>query len=75
MKKFQTIIGVVIGIVCLGLAVFYWITPAGSLPGWLPGFIAGSSVIHIKHGIAALIVAFVAFVFAWFGMGKKKAAI
>jgi len=72
MKKLQIIIGVLVGIVCLGLAAVYWITPAGSLPTWLPGFIAGSAVVHVKHGIAALVVAIVAFIFAWFGMGKKK---
>jgi amino acid permease len=72
MKKIQIVIGVVVGVVCLGLAVVYWTTPAGSLPSFLPGFIAGSSVVHIKHGIATLIVAIAAFIFAWFGMGKKK---
>ncbi|MGB7957314.1 MAG: hypothetical protein WCF77_00520 [Minisyncoccia bacterium] len=71
MKKFQIIIGVVVGIVCLGLTAFYWTTPAGSLPSMFPGFIAGSAVIHVKHGIATLIVAIAAFIFAWFGMGKK----
>jgi amino acid permease len=73
MKKFQIIIGSVVGIVCLGLAVVYWTMPAGSLPSWLPGFIAGSGIVHIKHGVAALIVAIAAFVLAWFGMGKKAA--
>ena len=73
MKKLQIIIGVLVGIACLGLAVLYWTTPAGSLPNWLPGFIAGSAEIHIKHGIAALVVAIAAFIFAWFSLGKKKA--
>ena len=72
MKKSQIIIGIVVGIVFLGFAALYWITPAGSLPSWLPGFVAGSSVVHIKHGIAALVVAIAAFVFAWFLIGKKK---
>ena len=73
MKKLQIIIGVLVGVICLGFAAVYWTTPAGSLPGWLPGFIAGSSEIHVKHGIAALMVAIAAFVFAWFSIGKKKA--
>jgi amino acid permease len=72
MKKFQIIIGVLVGIVCLGFAVLYWTTPAGSLPSMFPGFAAGSAVIHVKHGIAALVIAIAAFVVAWFGMGKKK---
>ena len=73
MKKFQIAIGVLIGIVCHGFALLYWTTPAGSLPAWLPGFAAGSAVVHVKHGVAALIVALAGFIFAWFSSGKKKA--
>ena len=72
MKKLQIIVGALLGVICLGLAVIYWTTPAGLLPSWLPGFAVGSSVVHIKHGIAALIVAIAAFIFAWFSMGKKR---
>ncbi len=72
MKKLRIIIGVLAGIVCLGFAVACWTTPAGSLPTWLPGFIAGSAAVHVKHGVAALAIAIVAFVIAWFGMGKKR---
>ena len=71
MKKLQIIVGIVVGIACLGLAAVYWTTPASSLPSWLPGFIAGSAVVHVKHGIAALIVALAVFIFAWFGIGKR----
>ena len=71
MKKLQIIIGVIVGIVCLGL-MLYWTAPAGSLPHWLPGFIAGSADVHLKHGIAALVVALAAFMFAWFSSGKKN---
>jgi amino acid permease len=72
MKKLEIIVGVLVGIVCLGFAVLYWTTPAGSLPAYLPGFIAGSGEIHVKHGIAALVVALGAFTFSWFSSGKKK---
>ncbi len=72
MKKLQIIIGVLVGIVCLGFAVIYWTTPAGSLPAWLPGFTLGDGAIHVKHGIAALVVALAAFAYAWFSSGKKK---
>jgi hypothetical protein len=52
--------------------VVYWTTPAGSLPTWLPGFTASDGAIHIKHGIAAFVVALAAFAYAWFSSGKKK---
>ena len=54
------------GIVCLLLAAYYWFTPAGSLPAFVPGYEAGSSTIHVKHGLAAAIVGILAFVVAWF---------
>jgi amino acid permease len=75
MKKLQIIVGVLVGVVCLGLAVVYWTTPAMSLPTWLPGFIAGDAGIHVKHGVAALVVALAAFAFAWFSSGKKKSEV
>ena len=71
MKKAQIIIGILLGILFAALAAFYWMTPAGSLPGWMPGFIAGGTEIHIKHGIAALVIALAAFAYAWFGSAKK----
>ena len=71
MKKSQTIIGVLIGVVFATIAVYYWMTPAGSLPSWMPGFIAGGTAVHIKHGVAALVVALVGFAYAWFGTAKK----
>jgi hypothetical protein len=44
----------------------YWFVPAGSLPSFIPGFIAGSAYIHVKHAIVSLIIALVLFAFAWF---------
>jgi hypothetical protein len=72
MNKFYTTIGVILGILFVGLAIMYWSTPAGSLPGFLPGHIDGSSVIHVKHGIASLLLGLALFVLAWFSSGKKK---
>jgi amino acid permease len=72
MKKFQTVIGTLVGIMCLVLAIIYWTTPAGSLPTWLPGFAIGDGAVHVKHGVVAFIVALAAFAYAWFSSGKKK---
>jgi hypothetical protein len=60
------------GIVLLVLAIVYWVEPARSLPGFFPGHEAGSSHHHVKHGIAAFVLAIACFVFAWFRTGPKR---
>jgi hypothetical protein len=64
---------IVIGIGLFSIAGVYWLTPAGSLPGYFPGFEAGSLHIHFKHGVAALLLGLVLFAFAWFKSGEKSA--
>lgn len=66
-------IAVILGIVFLALSVMYFAVPGGSLPAYLPGFVAGSARVHIKHGVGALVLALVLFAFAWFQSGSKKA--
>jgi hypothetical protein len=63
---------VLAGLVFLAIAVVYLVEPAGSLPSFFPGHEAGSSHHHIKHGIAALVVALGCFVFAWFQSGPSE---
>jgi amino acid permease len=58
-------IAVLLGLVCLAVAAAYFVVPAGSLPGFFPGFEAGGDRIHVKHGVAALAAAVVLFGFAW----------
>jgi hypothetical protein len=60
-----------LGIVFLALAVLYWITPAGSLPAYLPGFEPGVATVHFKHGLGSLILALALFAFAWFQSAPK----
>jgi len=62
------------GIICIGVAIVYWATPARDLP--LPNFLGheNSSTHHIKHGIAAFLVGLALFAFAWFQSGPKKSA-
>lgn len=55
----------------IALAVYYIVTPAGSLPHGMPGYLAGSSHKHIKHGFAALALAAACGIVAWFMSGKK----
>lgn len=71
MKRPLVVISGVLGVIFLCLAIYYWVTPAGSLPHSFPGYQAGSTHVHLKHGLAALILALGCGVLAWFSMGKK----
>jgi hypothetical protein len=74
MTKHRNLIvpAVLLGIVFLIIAVVYLVDPAGSLPSFFPGYEAGSSHHHAKHGIAAFVVALACFVFAWFQSGPSE---
>jgi hypothetical protein len=48
------------------LACVYWFVPAGSLPTFMPGFVEGSTNVHAKHGLVALVLALALLGFAWF---------
>ena len=71
MKKALVAILIILGIVFVGLAIYYWTTPAGSLPHSFPGYQAGSPHKHMKHGLAAIILALGCGVLAWFMSGKQ----
>jgi hypothetical protein len=60
------------GVILIVIAIIYWAEPAGSLPSFFPGHEAGSSTHHIKHGIAAFVVAAGCFIFAWFQSGPSS---
>jgi hypothetical protein len=59
-------VAVILGLAFAAVAIAYWTMPAGLLPGLLPGFEAGSALVHVKHGIAAAAVAVVCFAFGWY---------
>jgi hypothetical protein len=65
-------IAIILGLAFLALAVVYWVVPAGSLPSFVPGFEAGATRTHLKHGIAAAVVALVLFGFGWYA-GRSRA--
>jgi len=59
-----------LAIICVLAAVVYFVMPAGSLPAFMPGFEAGSSHVHIKHGVIAIVAAVVLFLIGWF-VGRR----
>lgn len=63
---------IILGIIFLAIAVMYFAEPAKSLPSFVPGHQSGSSHHHVKHGIAALVLAAGSFIFAWFQTGGPK---
>jgi hypothetical protein len=65
---------ILLGIVLLVVAVVYFAESAKSLPSFFPGHESGSSHVHVKHGIAALVLGLGCFVFAWFQTGPTAHA-
>ncbi len=56
---------IILGLVFAAIAIVYWLVPAGSLPGFFPGFEAGGTRVHVKHGIVTAVIAIVLFALAW----------
>jgi amino acid transporter len=70
-KRPQLILpAVALGVLLLIVGAIYWIDDAGSLPSFFPGHQAGSTHVHFKHGLAAVILGLGCFVFAWFQTGE-----
>ncbi len=63
---------VVLGVLCLIVAVMYFTQPADALPSFFPGTDATNAAKHVKHGIAAAGLGAVLFVGAWMTTGSKK---
>jgi hypothetical protein len=74
MTKYRQLIipAVLLGVVLIVVAVIYFVSTAGGLPGFFPGHQTGSSTHHVKHGIAALLRGLACFVFAWFQTGPAR---
>jgi hypothetical protein len=73
-KKNRALIipAVVLGLLLIAVSIVYWVEPANSLPGFLPGHDSHSSTHHVKHGIAAFLVGLALLAFAWFQTGGPK---
>jgi hypothetical protein len=65
MNKPLVVIAAILGIALIVLACVYWLVPAGSLPTFMPGFVEGSTHVHVKHGLVALLLALALLGFAW----------
>jgi hypothetical protein len=63
---------IVLALLFLALAGLYVAEPAKSLPAFIPGHESGSGHHHVKHGLAALVVALGCLAFAWFQSGPSQ---
>ena len=72
MKKGWALFAVMLGLVFLALGIFYWMTPASHLPSWLPGYDPAMAGVHFKHGLVAVLLGILLFIYAWFATGKKS---
>ena len=71
-RRIYMVLLIIIGVALVALAVYYWVTPAGSLPSFFPGHLAGSAHKHVKHGVLALVLGIVSFLGAWMLSGKEQ---
>jgi hypothetical protein len=71
MKKLILTVFIILALVFLALGIYYFLTPAGSLPHYFPGYLANSSHKHAKHGLASLVIAIGFGILAWFYSAKK----
>lgn len=71
-NKLLVWLGVILGVVFFILGYVYASHTAGALPSYFPGYLAGSSTVHVKHSIATFVAGIACFIFAWFQSGPKK---
>jgi hypothetical protein len=70
-RRALVILLAVLGVAFIAIAVYYWVTPAGSLASFVPGHLAGSAHKHLKHGLAALLAGIACLLGVWMLTGKK----
>ncbi len=71
MKTLVVPVALVVGLAFVGLTFLYWLTPAGDLPAFVPGYAPGSVKPHFNHGLGSLIIGLAALAFAWFS-GRSR---
>lgn len=66
MNKLLAVLGSIVGIALTIASFIYFITPAKTLPDFMPGYDVTMERVHYEHGVAALLLAVGVFVFASF---------
>jgi len=68
-----TIVLIVVAVACVGAGVVYLVTPAGQLPSFVPGHIAGSAHHHTTHALLMFGLAVLSLIGAWFTTNPSSA--
>ena len=71
-KKAIVLLAYVAAVLLAILALVYFTTPANHLPSFLPGHDTTVTKTHMKHGIAALLLALGCVALGWFQGGPKS---
>ncbi len=71
MKKALSAVLVIAGAGFILLATVYCMTPAHSLPSYLPGYDPGLDKVHYKHALGALILGVASFFYPWLPARRK----
>jgi amino acid permease len=71
-KKYISLVLYVVAALFLIVAIIYFVEPANHLPSFFPGSSDTLTKKHVTHAVAALGLAVVAVVLAWFQGGKKS---
>jgi hypothetical protein len=58
-----------LSIICVIIAIMYFVLPGGSLPTFFPGYVADSTHVHKMHGFAAVTGAIV---FLLIGLSTRR---
>ena len=61
---------ILLGTVCLVIAVVYFVTPSDQLPSFFPGHEPGVMRAHVKHGVVAGAAGLVLLAIGWF-LGRR----
>jgi hypothetical protein len=48
------IVAYILTVACAIVAALYFTLPGGALPRFIPGYVAGSTHVHVMHGVAAV---------------------
>jgi hypothetical protein len=60
-----------VGTALIVLAVVYLVTPASSLPAFLPGHDPALAKVHYKHGVGSLVLGLGLLAYAWFSTRRR----
>jgi H+/Cl- antiporter ClcA len=75
MKKYWTVLLIVLGILSIIISIIYFTHTAGNLPSFFLGYAKNSSHKHMKHAIAFLSLGIILLIGAWISSGGDHKSV